>query len=112
MLKVQAREPFGLAMILVQHLPGDGDFEAAGDAVVREGFAQQIHAANERASCAYMKVTTLPKVRAALLNLEHRITVEPEVAAKARRAIERMIAIGGKGGASLSPATEGFDPGE
>ena len=66
----------------------------------RENPTKRFHAANERASCAYMKVTTLPKVRTALLNLEHRITVEPEVAAKARRAIERMIAIGGKGGAS------------
>jgi len=78
----------------------------------RENPTKRFHAANERASCAYMKVTTLPKVRNALLTLDHRITVEPEMARRARRAIERMIAIGGKGGSSLTPTTDGFDPGE
>jgi quinolinate synthase len=78
----------------------------------RENPGKRFFAANERASCAYMKVTTLPKVRDALLTLEHRITVEPAMAKRALRAIERMIAIGGKGGPSLSPATDGFDPGE
>jgi quinolinate synthase len=78
----------------------------------RENPTKRFHAANERASCAYMKVTTLQKVRTALLNLEHRITVEPGTAQRARRAIERMIAIGGKGGPSLTPASVGFDPGE
>ena len=78
----------------------------------RENPTKRFHAANERASCAYMKVTTLPKVRNALMHLEHRITVEPEVAARARRAIERMVAIGGKGGPSLTPTAAGFDPGE
>ena len=78
----------------------------------RENPTKRFHAANERASCAYMKVTTLPKVRNALMHLEHRITVEPGVAARARRAIERMVAIGGKGGPSLTPTADGFDPGE
>ncbi len=67
------------------------------------------HAANERASCAYMKVTTLPKVLSALEHLEHRITVPADVAARARRSIERMVAIGG--GAPV-PASPGVDPGE
>jgi len=67
------------------------------------------HAANERASCAYMKVTTLPKVLGALERLEHRITVAPDVADRARRAIERMVAIGG--GAPV-PVGPGVDPGE
>ena len=78
----------------------------------RENPGKRFFAANERASCAYMKVTTLPKVRDALLNLEHQITVEPGTAQRARRAIERMIAIGGKGGPSLTPTPDGFDPGE
>ena len=78
----------------------------------RENPTKRFFAANERASCAYMKVTTLPKLRNALLNMEHRITVEPGMAKRARRSIERMIAIGGKGGPSLSPASDGFDPGE
>jgi quinolinate synthase len=70
-------------------------------------------AANDRAQCAYMKVTTLPKVRHALETLTHQITVPDDVAAKARRAIERMIAIGGRGGAALSPIrTAEEDPGE
>src|ERR1700755_3005761 len=61
----------------------------------RENPSKRFFAANERASCAYMKVTTLPKVKRALLNMEHRITVPAPVAERARRAIERMVAIGG-----------------
>jgi quinolinate synthase len=67
--------------------------------------------ASELAVCAYMKVTTLPTVLHALEHMEHRITVAPDVADRARRAIERMIAIGGKGGPALAPATT-VDPGE
>jgi quinolinate synthase len=67
------------------------------------------HAANERASCAYMKVTTLPKVLGALERLEHQITVPDEVAARARLAIERMVAIGGT---TPTPPGPGVDPGE
>jgi quinolinate synthase len=71
------------------------------------------YAANDRAQCAYMKVTTLPKVRHALETLTHQITVPEDVAARARRAIERMIAIGGRGGPALSPfRTSDEDPGE
>jgi quinolinate synthase len=78
----------------------------------RENPAKRFHAANERASCAYMKVTTLPKVREALVRNQHRITVPPAVARRARKAIERMVAIGGRGGAGVSPAPVDFDPGE
>ena len=78
----------------------------------RENPTKTFFAANERAVCAYMKVTTLPKVLRSLQNLEHRITVPEDVARRARRAIERMIAIGGKGGPPLSPVPETFDPGE
>ena len=78
----------------------------------RENPAKTFFAANERAVCAYMKVTTLPKVLRSLQTLEHRITVRADVAQRARRAIERMIAIGGKGGPPLSPVPETFDPGE
>src|SRR5450756_313347 len=55
---------------------------------------KEFFAANERASCAYMKVTTLPKVRDALVHMQHRITVPADIAARARLAIERMVAIG------------------
>ena len=78
----------------------------------RENPTKTFFAANERAVCAYMKVTTLPKVLRSLELLEHRITVPADVAKRARRAIERMIAIGGKGGPPLSPVPETFDPGE
>jgi quinolinate synthase len=66
-------------------------------------------AANDRAQCAYMKVTTLPKVRDALLHMQHRITVPDDIAARARIAIERMVSIGGNSGVSpFGPE----DPGE
>ncbi len=61
----------------------------------RENPTKRFFAANERASCTYMKVTTLPRVKRALERLEHRITVPAHVADRARLAIERMIAIGG-----------------
>jgi quinolinate synthase len=77
----------------------------------RENPAKRFFAANERAVCAYMKVTTLPKVKRALEQMQHRITVPAPVAARARRAIERMIAIGGQ--QPLSPVPEKtVDPGE
>ena len=77
----------------------------------RENPAKQFFAANEKASCAYMKVTTLPKVKRALEHMQHRITVPTDVANRARRAIERMIAIGGQ--RPLSPVPERtVDPGE
>jgi quinolinate synthase len=67
-------------------------------------------AASDRAECQYMKLTTLPKVLRSLERLEHRITVPPDIAARARLALERMVAIGG-GRAPRAPAY-GFDPGE
>lgn len=80
----------------------------------RENPGKAFHAANDRAVCAYMKVTTLPKVRRALQTLTHEITVPDAVARRARRAIERMVAIGGPGGGpALSPSrTSDEDPGE
>jgi quinolinate synthase len=79
----------------------------------RENPSKRFYAANERASCAYMKVTTLPKVRDALLHMQHRITVPVDVADRARLAIERMVAIGGNARQPLSPDPDsGVDPGE
>jgi len=75
----------------------------------RENPGKHFIAANDRAQCTYMKVTTLPKVLGALQRMEHRITVPESVAARARTAIERMVAIGG------TPSTSPFgphDPGE
>ena len=72
----------------------------------RENPSKHFVAANDRAQCAYMKVTTLPKVRDALAFTQHRITVPPDIAARARTSIERMIAVGG------SPAHSPFAPGD
>ena len=77
----------------------------------RENPSKRFFAANEKAACAYMKVTTLPKVKRALEHMQHRITVPADVAGRARRAIERMIAIGGQ--QPLSPVPDRtVDPGE
>jgi quinolinate synthase len=73
----------------------------------RENPTKRFFPANRAAVCAYMKVTTLPIVKRSLERMEHRITVPPDVAAKARLAIERMIAIGGQ-----TPPTPAEDPGE
>jgi len=80
----------------------------------RENPGKSFYPANERAVCAFMKVTTLPKVHSALRHLQYRITVDPSVAARARLAIERMVAIGGQTPHTpLSPApAPAADPGE
>jgi quinolinate synthase len=77
----------------------------------RENPKKTFYPANPDAVCAFMKVTTLPKVLNSLERMEHRITVPPAIAARARRAIERMVAIGGQ--TPLSPLPESSeDPGE
>jgi quinolinate synthase len=40
-----------------------------------------------------MKMITLEKLHASLRDWKHEVTVEPEIAARARGAIERMVAI-------------------
>ncbi|HEY7861924.1 MAG TPA: quinolinate synthase NadA [Gemmatimonadaceae bacterium] len=62
-------------------------------------------AADERASCQYMKVTTLPKVLRSLREMQHRIMVPPDIAERARLAIERMVSIGGGAPATNAPAS-------
>jgi quinolinate synthase len=44
--------------------------------------------------CPHMKRITLPKILHALEAMEHRVEVEPAVAERARRAVERMLAVG------------------
>jgi quinolinate synthase len=43
--------------------------------------------------CPHMKRITLPKIRAALETMQHAVTIDPAVAARARRAVERMLAV-------------------
>ena len=44
--------------------------------------------------CPHMKRITLGNIRRALETMTHEVTVAPDIAAKARRAVERMLAIG------------------
>jgi quinolinate synthase len=50
-------------------------------------------AANEAASCRFMKMITLPKLRDSLRDLVHEVRVADAVADRARVPIERMVAI-------------------
>jgi len=51
-------------------------------------------AANEAASCRYMKMITLPKLRDALRDNSGVVKVPEAIAERARLPIERMVAIG------------------
>jgi quinolinate synthase len=64
--------------------------------------SKRFYAATDRASCVFMKTITLPKVLHSLEHMEHVITVPPDVADRARLAIERMIAIGGRTAPALA----------
>jgi quinolinate synthase len=44
--------------------------------------------------CPHMKRITLQNIRHALETMTHEVTVAPEIADKARRAVERMLAVG------------------
>jgi quinolinate synthase len=50
--------------------------------------------ANAEASCRYMKMITLPKLRDALREMQFEVRVPEEIAAKARVPIDRMVALG------------------
>jgi len=50
--------------------------------------------ANAEASCQYMKMITLPKLRDALREMRFEVRVPEEIAVRARVPIERMVALG------------------
>jgi quinolinate synthase len=50
--------------------------------------------ANAEASCVYMKMITLPKLRDALREMKFEVKVDEDVARRARVPIDRMVAIG------------------
>jgi quinolinate synthase len=56
-------------------------------------------AVNERASCRYMKMITPEKLLRSLREGTDEVRVDPELAARGRAAVQRMIAIGQPGGA-------------
>jgi len=59
----------------------------------KEAPGKRFEAVSERAICQYMKMITLEKLCDSLRDWRHEVTVPAETAAKARRAIERMVAI-------------------
>jgi quinolinate synthase len=54
---------------------------------------KSFEAVSERAICKYMKMITLEKLRDSLRDWKHVVSVDPRIAARARLAIERMVAI-------------------
>ena len=60
----------------------------------RENPGKDFIAAAETAECRYMKQITLENLRDALRENQYEVTVPSATAARARRAIERMLAIG------------------
>jgi quinolinate synthase len=50
--------------------------------------------ANAEASCVYMKMITLPKLRDALREMQYEVRVPEDIARRARVPIDRMVAIG------------------
>jgi quinolinate synthase len=50
--------------------------------------------ANAEASCKYMKMITLPKLRDALRDNQFEVSVPEDIARRARVPIDRMVAIG------------------
>jgi quinolinate synthase len=59
----------------------------------REAPGKAFEAVSEDAICKYMKMITLEKVRDSLRDGKYQVTVDPEIADRARLAIERMVAI-------------------
>jgi quinolinate synthase len=59
----------------------------------KEAPGKRFEAVSEKAICKYMKMITLEKLRDSLRDWKHVVTVEPEIAERARGAIERMVAI-------------------
>ncbi len=117
-----AVDPEGVQILSTEGMINRPRISAADDFIVatevgilhrlrRENPTKRFYPASDLAVCAYMKVTTLPKVLRSLELMQHQITVEPAIAAKARKAIERMIAIGGQRPLSMKPETTA-DPGE
>jgi quinolinate synthase len=43
--------------------------------------------------CPHMKRITLPKIRRALETMQEEVTIDPALAERARRSVERMLAV-------------------
>ena len=62
--------------------------------LAKENPGKEFIAANRAASCRYMKMITLPKLRDALRDQKPVVRDDPKVAERARVPIDRMVAIG------------------
>ena len=60
----------------------------------KEAPGKRFEPVNRKAFCKYMKMITLEKLRNSLRDWKFEVTVEPEIADRARGAIERMVALG------------------
>jgi quinolinate synthase len=60
----------------------------------KENPGKEFIPASEDAECRYMKMITLENLRDSLRDLKHEVRVPEPTASRARRAIERMLAIG------------------
>jgi quinolinate synthase len=60
----------------------------------QEAPGKRFEPVNENAVCVFMKMITLRKVRDSLRDWKHEVTVDPGIAARARGAIDRMVALG------------------
>jgi len=98
-------EPEGVHMLstsgMQKHVEAhpDGEFIVAtenGMLYPLQQAAPQAHLieANRMATCKYMKMITLPKLRDCLRDLSGEVSVPAEIAERARIPIERMVAIG------------------
>ncbi len=59
----------------------------------KEAPGKRFEPVNRNAFCKYMKMITLEKLRDSLRDWKYEVTVEPQIADRARGAIERMIAL-------------------
>jgi quinolinate synthase len=59
----------------------------------KEAPEKRFEAVSEKATCRYMKMITLEKLRDSLRDWKYVVTVPEDVAARARGAIDRMVAI-------------------
>jgi quinolinate synthase len=53
--------------------------------------SKQFHPISKETICHYMKMITIDKILASLRDMKHQVTVEPQLANRARGAIERML---------------------
>ena len=60
----------------------------------KEAPEKQFEPASAEAVCAFMKMITLDNLRDSLRLMQHQITVPADIAARARQAVDRMVALG------------------